>query len=100
MARCPATAGDGSTIGSSQARLNFAPALSSVFLVLGRVDSCVLAGLDVRRVHVEADIARGGDGKFSLVGLAATTVKEARQRVRSAPRNRGPEFPNTRRAGT
>ena len=64
--------------------------------MLGSVDSCVLAGLDVRRVHVEADIARGGDGKFSLVGLAATTVKEARERVRSAIRNSGLEFPNTR----
>jgi len=64
--------------------------------VLGSVDSCVLAGLDVRRVHVEADISRGGDGKFFLVGLATTTVKEARERVRSAIRNSGLEFPNTR----
>jgi len=56
----------------------------------------VLAGLDVRRVHVEADISRGGDGKFFLVGLATTTVKEARERVRSAIRNSGLEFPNTR----
>jgi len=64
--------------------------------VLGSVDSCVLAGLDVRRVHVEADIARGGQGTFSLVGLATTTVKEARERVRSAIRNSGLEFPSTR----
>ena len=64
--------------------------------MLGSVDSCVLAGLDVRRVHVEADISRGGDGKFFLVGLATTTVKEARERVRSAIRNSGLEFPNTR----
>jgi magnesium chelatase family protein len=64
--------------------------------VIGSVDSCVLAGLDVRRVHVEADIARGGEVKFSLVGLANTTVKEARERVRSAIRNSGLEFPSTR----
>src|SRR5438132_14316723 len=64
--------------------------------MVGRVDSCVLAGLDVRRVHVEADIARGGNGTFSLVGLATTTVKEARERVRSAIRNSGLEFPHTR----
>ena len=31
-----------------------------------------------------------------LVGLATTTVKEARERVRSAIRNSGLEFPNTR----
>src|SRR5256712_10429072 len=64
--------------------------------VLGSVDSCVLAGLDVRRVHVEADISRGGDGKLFLVGLATTTVKEARERVRSAIRNSGLEFPQSR----
>ena len=56
----------------------------------------MLAGLDVRRVHVEADIGRGNEGKFFLVGLAATTVKEARERVRSAIRNSRLEFPNTR----
>ncbi|HYL09001.1 MAG TPA: magnesium chelatase domain-containing protein, partial [Candidatus Udaeobacter sp.] len=64
--------------------------------MLGSVDSCVLAGLEVRPVRVEADIGRGGDVKFSLVGLAATTVKEARERVRSAIRNSGLEFPRTR----
>jgi len=63
--------------------------------VLGSVDSCVLAGLDVRTVHVEADIGRG-EVKFFLVGLAATTVKEARERVRSAIRNSGLEFPIAR----
>ena len=64
--------------------------------MIGSVDSCVLAGLDVRRVLVEADIARGGEVTFSLVGLATTTVKEARERVRSAIRNSGLEFPSTR----
>ena len=64
--------------------------------MLGSVDSCVLAGLDVRRVHVEADIGRGADVRFYLVGLAATTVKEARERVRSAIRNSGLDFPTTR----
>ena len=64
--------------------------------MLGNVDSCVLVGLDVRRVQVEADIGRGGDVKFFLVGLAATTVKEARERVRSAIRNSDLEFPHTR----
>jgi magnesium chelatase family protein len=64
--------------------------------VLGSVDSCVLAGLDVRPVHVEADISRGGDVKFHLVGLAATTVKEARERVRSAVKNSDLPYPKTR----
>jgi magnesium chelatase family protein len=64
--------------------------------MLGSVDSCVLVGLDARSIHVEADIGRGDAGKFFLVGLAATTVKEARERVRSAIRNSGLEFPSRR----
>ncbi|HEY3085510.1 MAG TPA: YifB family Mg chelatase-like AAA ATPase [Candidatus Dormibacteraeota bacterium] len=63
--------------------------------MLGSVDSCVLAGLDVRRIHVEADIGRG-ESKFLLVGLATTAVKEARERVRTAIVNSGFEFPRTR----
>lgn len=64
--------------------------------MVGSVDSCVLVGLDVRPVKVEADISRGGEVKFSLVGLAATTVKEARERVRSAIKNSGLDYPKTR----
>ena len=56
----------------------------------------MLAGLDVRRVNVEADISRGGEVRFHMVGLAATTVKEARERVRSAIKNSGLEYPRTR----
>jgi magnesium chelatase family protein len=63
--------------------------------VLAAVDSCTLAGLDVRRVEVQADIA-AGEVKFLLVGLAATSVKEARERVRSAIKNSGLEFPHRR----
>lgn len=55
----------------------------------------MLAGLEVRPVHVEADIGRGQTA-FVLVGLATTTVKEARDRVRSAIRNSGLEFPASR----
>jgi len=63
--------------------------------VLAAADSCTLAGLDVRSVEVQADIAHG-QTKFLLVGLAATSVKEARERVRSAIKNSGLEFPGQR----
>lgn len=63
--------------------------------MLGSVNSCVLVGLETRPIHVEADIGRG-EVAFLLVGLAATTVKEARERVRSAIRNSGLEFPHSR----
>jgi magnesium chelatase family protein len=55
----------------------------------------MLAGLDVRPVEVQADRANGNP-KFLLVGLAATSVKEARERVRSAIKNSGLEFPPQR----
>ena len=55
----------------------------------------MLAGLHVRRVEVQADIANGKPG-FALVGLAATSVKEARERVRAAIKNTGLPFPPKR----
>src|SRR6266851_93286 len=54
-----------------------------------------LAGLEARRVEVQADSANG-ETKFFLVGLAATSVKEARERVRSAIKNSGLDFPRKR----
>lgn len=63
--------------------------------MLATVDSCVLAGLEARRVEVQADSANG-DPAFHLVGLAATSVKEARERVRSAIKNCGLAFPRKR----
>jgi magnesium chelatase family protein len=63
--------------------------------VLATVDSCVLAGLEARRVEVQADSANG-QTNFFLVGLAATSVKEARERVRSAIKNSGLDFPRKR----
>src|SRR4030088_1740797 len=63
--------------------------------MLGSVDSCLLIGLDTRRVEVQADIANG-KSIFALVGLATTSVKEARDRVRSAIKNSGLEFQGAR----
>ena len=69
--------------------------LTSVRAVLASVDSCVLVGMEARRVEVQAD-ASTGSVVFNIVGLAATSVKEARERVRSAIRNSGLEFPRQR----
>ncbi len=46
-------------------------------------------------MEVQAHIGHG-ESRFFLVGLAATSVKEARERVRSAIKNSGLEFPSTR----
>jgi magnesium chelatase family protein len=64
--------------------------------VLASVDSCLLVGLETRRVEVQAHIANGAESTFHLVGLANTSVKEARERVRSAIKNSGLEFPPRR----
>ena len=63
--------------------------------MLATVDSCLLAGMEARLVEVQAD-AGNGEPKFFLVGLATASVKEARDRVRSAMRNSDLPFPQRR----
>jgi len=52
-------------------------------------------GLQAPLVRVEAHIS-GGLPRFAVVGLAETTVKESRDRVRAAIKNAGFEFPQGR----
>ena len=63
---------------------------------LSLVHSRALLGLDARPVCVEVHLANGLPS-FTLVGLADTEVKEARERVRSAIANAGLEFPSNKR---
>ena len=63
---------------------------------LSLVHSRALLGLDARPVCVEVHLANGLPS-FTLVGLAETEVKEARERVRSAIQNTGLEFPGNKR---
>ncbi len=60
------------------------------------VRSRALLGLQAHPVNVEVHLANGLPG-FTLVGLADTEVKEARERVRSAIQNAGLEWPHSRR---
>ncbi len=53
----------------------------------------VLQGIDGAACEVEVDVARGGDGELSLVGLPDAAVKEAISRVQSAMRNSGYRWP-------
>jgi magnesium chelatase family protein len=64
--------------------------------VLASVVSCLLRGLEGRFVEVQVDISPAGSPGFHLVGLAAASVKEARDRVRSAIRNSMLTFPQRR----
>lgn len=63
---------------------------------LSLVRSRALVGLQACPVEVEVHLANGLPS-FTLVGLADTEVKEARERVRSAIQNAGLEFPNNKR---
>lgn len=65
-------------------------------MTLAVVMSRALDGLQAPEVHVEVQLANGLPS-FTLVGLADTGVKEARERVRSAIANAGLEFPSNKR---
>ncbi|HEY1092251.1 MAG TPA: YifB family Mg chelatase-like AAA ATPase [Burkholderiaceae bacterium] len=63
---------------------------------LAIVHSRALDGLAAAPVSVEVHLANGLPS-FTLVGLADTEVKEARERVRAALQNSGLEFPTNKR---
>ncbi|MGH7231621.1 MAG: YifB family Mg chelatase-like AAA ATPase [Nitrospiraceae bacterium] len=60
--------------------------------MLAKVLSAALVGMDAYLVDVEVDIG-GGLPQFSVVGLPDATVRESRDRVRSALKNTGFTFP-------
>uniref|UniRef100_UPI002350BC20 magnesium chelatase domain-containing protein n=1 Tax=Azohydromonas sediminis TaxID=2259674 RepID=UPI002350BC20 len=63
---------------------------------LAVVRSRALDGLDAPEVQVEVHLANGLPS-FTLVGLADTEVKEARERVRAALTHSGLGFPHNKR---
>ena len=60
--------------------------------MLAKVYSLAVSGLDAYSVEVEVDLAAGLP-MFTVVGLPDLTVRESRERVRSALRNSGFSFP-------
>lgn len=63
---------------------------------LATIHSRALHALDAAEVTVEVHLANGLPS-FTLVGLADTEVKEARERVRAAIQNSGLDFPHNKR---
>ena len=65
-------------------------------MTLALIHSRALLGLQAPAVTVEVHLANGLPS-FTLVGLADTEVKEARERVRCAIQNAGLDFPSNQR---
>jgi len=63
--------------------------------MLAKVISSAIVGIDAIPVDVEVDIAQGLP-QFATVGLPDGAVKESKDRVKSALKNSGYEFPNRR----
>lgn len=63
--------------------------------MLARVQSAAVFGIDASPVTIEVDVSFGLPG-FTVVGLPDASVRESRDRIRSAVRNCGFEFPKHR----
>jgi magnesium chelatase family protein len=63
--------------------------------MLARAHAFTIDGLHTRHVTVEVDVRPGLPG-FTIVGLADAAVREARERIQTAIRNSGYEFPSRR----
>jgi magnesium chelatase family protein len=64
--------------------------------MLSNVRSGAINGLDAISIHVEVDYNPRGMTGFTIVGLPDTAIQESRERVRSAIKNRGLDFPMKR----
>ena len=60
--------------------------------MLAQISSLSLNGLNVNRIKVEIDASLGLPS-WDIVGLPDTAVKESKERVKSAIKNSGYEFP-------
>ena len=63
--------------------------------MISKIFTATLFGIDGIKVDVEVDIAYGLPA-FNIVGLPEASVKESKERVRSAIKNAGFEFPGDR----
>ncbi|OGM59640.1 magnesium chelatase, partial [Candidatus Woesebacteria bacterium RIFCSPLOWO2_01_FULL_39_10b] len=64
--------------------------------MLAKITSGATVGLDARLVEVEVDVPGEGLPAFNIVGLPDKAVEEAKERVRSAIKNTGSDFPSGR----
>jgi magnesium chelatase family protein len=65
----------------------------STFKMLFKTISASVYGIDAYLVEVEVDVGSARMQDFNVVGLPDNAVKESRERIKSALRNCGYEFP-------
>lgn len=63
--------------------------------MLFKTFSAAVFGIDAYLVEVEADVSPAYQGSFNVVGLPDIAVKESRERIKSALRNCGFDFPSS-----
>src|SRR3989344_1315315 len=68
----------------------------SLFNMLAKISSGATVGLTATLIDVEVDIAEQGLPTFTIVGLPDKAVEESKERVRSAIKNTGADFPISR----
>ncbi|MBU2542270.1 YifB family Mg chelatase-like AAA ATPase [Patescibacteria group bacterium] len=61
-----------------------------------KINSVSVLGLDCELITVEIDMGQGFPG-FTIVGLPDTAIQEAKERIRTAWKNSGQQFPNGHR---
>ncbi|MFC1649321.1 magnesium chelatase domain-containing protein [Patescibacteria group bacterium] len=64
--------------------------------MLAKITSGAVVGLEARSIEVEVDIPNEGFPSFQIVGLPDKAVEESKERVRSAIKNSGADFPQSR----
>lgn len=64
--------------------------------MLSKITSGAVAGLNAVVIDVEVDVATQGLPSFTIVGLPDKAVEESKERVRSAIKNSGADFPISR----
>ena len=62
--------------------------------MLSKALSAAVFGIDANVVEVEVDVGSGRMGDFNVVGLPDIAVKKSRERIKSALKNCGFDFPN------
>src|SRR3989338_6192185 len=64
--------------------------------MIAKVQSSAVVGLEAIPVDVEVDVSSHSLPSFTIVGLPDKAVEESRERVRSAIKNSGADFPAKR----